>query len=361
MMLHRVTTPVLLAAGLLCLAATGPTVIAQSETGQRSVQKGIPARTIGIQGQRARLPVPGNSGRTPIQRQTTLPGLSTNTSSVGGGAGGQPGIVVRPGGYVHHGSGVRLDGSYDDGGLSLRFHLGNGARLLRDGTLYYPAGRYSTGVYTEGTYLHTGRYGSGYHYNPYWYYDSGRYWSTQPIDGVMTRQLDPTLLMRPQPQQVMQPAEPPRELTPLELARVYFAADEAEKAIEAFRDHLAEDPEDVDAMRSLGLAMLDAGRLSDGTAMVALAYRTDALLARSPVDLDELGLGARRHDRLLSRALTYAKRTDASSAHLAGVVLLQAEGKTAGAIRVLERAERAGLEEDITDAFRRELGTPVHR
>lgn len=343
---------VVAAAGLV----TGvPGARGQSDTGASSAtQNGTPARSVGHQGQRVRMPGMANPGRSlPIQRQLTLPGLSPTPQGVGQPVVGHPGVYpVR----VRTGDGVQVNGSYEDGNLALRFHLGSGATLLPDGSVLYPRG-----VYTTGYYLQSGGHGSGYRYNPYWYYDSGRYWSSRPIDGVLTRQIDPTLLMTPQPQAPAQPAEPARELTALELAHAYVAADEADRAIQAFRDHLVDDPEDVDAMRGLGLAMLDAGRLSDGTAMVALAYRTDALLARSPVDLDELGLGARRHDRLLSRVLAYAKRTDASSAHLAGVVLLQAEGKIAGATRVLDRAERAGLDEGIVDALRRELGTPAHR
>ena len=345
----------------LCVAAMGLLAMAPAAGGQTEAdapsanRNGTPIRSVGHQGQRVRLPGMANPGRTlPIHRQITLPGLSPSPL----GTGGQTpvgGPVVYPT-HGRSGDGLRVHGSYDDGNLALRFHLGSGATLLPDGTVLTPRG-----IYTTGYYLRSGGYGNGYGFNPYWYYDSGRYWSSRPVDGVLARQIDPTLLMQPLPQAPVQPAEPARELTPLELAHAYFAADEAERAIQEFRDHLLDDPEDVDAMRALGLAMLDAGRLSDGTAMVALAYRTDALLARSPVDLDELGLGARRHDRLLSRVLAYAKRTDASSAHLAGVVLLQAEGKTAGATRVLDRAERAGLDEDIVDAFRREIGTPAHR
>ena len=317
--------------------------------------RGIPVRGFGVQGQRASLPGLNRASGSLLDRRITLPGLSPTQPRTGGTAG-----VVEHSGYIYGGrgaDGVHIGGAYDDGDLSLRLHLGSGAVLLPDGRAYSPAGGYATGVHPHGTYLHTGRYGG---YNPYWYYNSGGYWSTRPVDGVLTRQLDPTLLMRPQPLPA-QPVEPERELTPLERARAFLKADEAEKAVTAFRDHLDEDPEDVNAMRSLGLALLDAGRLADGTAMVALAYRTDAMLARTPVALDELGLERRRHDRLLSRVLAYAKRTDAGSAHLAGVVLLQAEGKVAGASRVLDRAARAGLDEDIVDALRRELGTPARR
>ncbi len=353
-------------------AVAAPGAAAQSHSSgysasQHNGGRGIPVRGFGVQGQRASLPGLNRSGGSLLNRQITLPGLSPTQPR----AGGTADVAGHPG-YIYGGrgaDGIHIGGAYDDGDLSLRLHLGSGgsgAVLLPDGRVYYPAGGggYAAGVYTQGTYLHTGlhtgRYGYGAYSNPYWYYDSGRYWSRRPVDGVLNRQLDPTLLMRPQPLPA-QPVEPVRELTALERARAFLKADEAEKAVTAFRDHLDEDPEDVNAMRSLGLAMLDAGRLSDGTAMVALAYRTDAMLARKPADLDELGLGARRHDRLLSRVLAYAKRTDAGSAHLAGVVLLQAEGKVAGASRVLDRAERAGLDEDIVDALRRELGTPAHR
>lgn len=358
-MLRTGTNPALVMCAVFCLMMSGGMAQAQNTSGgQTSGGKGIPARSVGHQGARVRLPGMANPGRTlPIHRQLTLPGLSP--VPVNGGV--QPGYVGRPGVYLPSSGngGVTLDGSYEDGDLSVRFHLGNGATYLPDGRVYYP---YRTGVYTEGVYLQSGAYRGGYRYNPYWYYDSGRYWSNDPVDGVVIRQLDPTLLMRPIPQPAAAPAaEPEIELTAIERAQLLMRADRAEDAIDAYEEHLKEDPEDVDAIRVMGIATLEAGRIDDGTALIALAYHTDALLARKPVDLEEIGLGARRHDRLLGRALAYAKRTDAGSAHLAGVVLLQAEGKTAGATRVLDRAERAGLDADITDAFRRELGTPAHR
>lgn len=352
MRVHARTSAILVAA-VLGLAA--PAAIAQNSN-QSEGSNGISARRVGTQGQRVRMPGMANPGRTlPIHRQSNVPGFTNTQPSLGVPNSGVnfPGPVPVRGVVTE---GTYLNGSYDGGNLALQFHLGSGATLLPDGTVLYPRTAHTTRYL-----LQNGRYGDGYYwYDPYWYYDSGRYWSTRPIDGVLTRQVDPTLLVRPQP--TPQPAAAPvPELTSLEKAHKYLADDEAEKAIEAFRDHLKEDPEDMDAVRGLGLAMLDAGRMSDGTALIALAYHTDALLARTPVDLDELGLGARRYDRLLTRVLGYAKRTDANAAHLAGVLLLQAEGKVAGATRVLDRAERAGLEEDVVDAFRRELGTPAHQ
>lgn len=292
----------------------------------------------GLIGVPAKLPnVLGRNRTLPIDRRITLPGLPE----------GQPGpLPVFPvGGVVVGGSdcivvddGVFLKGRFTEDDLKFRFHLGGPSIIdcdQHDHHHHFPTWRY-----------------------PFSY---GSWYRTGPIDGLYTQPIDYSLITPPATQTPAPPAQPARELTALEKAQVLMSIEELDAAIEAYREHLDQDPEDVEAMRALGVAMLEDGRLEDGVAMVALAYRTDPMLARSPLDLHALGLDDRRFDNLLARVLGFARRTDSGSAHLVGAVLLQADGKISGAARVLARSEDAGLEAAIADAMDRELGRAAHR
>jgi len=331
--------------GLLAVAAGAQQVTT-------TVQTTLPSSRGGLIGQPAVLPnVLGRNRSLPIERLITLPGLPAGTPTAHlPGSFPVPAIVGRN--IFHDGDGLRIDGRYDDDNLALRFHLGTGYALHERGLHDYPST--SSG---RGYYLRDGRI----YYDPSWYYyRSGVSLSTGPIDGVLTSRTDATLRSprTPQPAVVV---EPEVELTVIERARLLMGAEELDEAIESFRDHLDEDPEDVQAMRDLGVAMIEAGRAEDGIAAIAMAYRTDPLLARSALDLAGLGLEGRRYDNLLSHVLLLARKIDSGSAHLAGAMLLQADGKVAGAARVLDRAERAGLADEVVGPLRRELGIPAHK
>ncbi len=294
----------------------------------------------GLMGVPARLPnVLGRDRSLPLERRITLPGLYPDDP------GPQPfpvpGAVGRPDWHGWHDGcevdgGLTIDGKYSDDHWKLRFHLGS-PTIDRCDPPYY------------------------HRYWPYypWYYSYGSYLNTYPIDGYYTQTADYSLLYPQLTQPQPQPQEPAPELTSLQRAQLFMQADALDAAIEAYRDHLENDPEDVESMRALGLAMLEDNRFEDGVAMIALAYRTDPLLARVPLNLASLGIDGRRYDNLHSRVLNFAARTDSASAHLARSVLLQAEGEVRGAIRVLQRAEKAGLAAEILDALRRELGMPI--
>lgn len=337
--------------GVVCSAVLTATVGAQQVT--TTIQTTQPSSRGGLLGQPAVLPnVLGWNRSLPIERQITLPGLPAGTPTVY-----QPGTVGVPavvgGRHYYNHDGVWVDGSYDGDDLRLRFHLGTGADLLRRGRYYY----YPTAYTNRGYYYRDGRLC----YDPSWYYyRTGVSLSTGPVDGVLTTRVDNSLRSTPVAPQPPAPL-PEVELTAIERARLLMAADEVEDAIESFRDHLDEDPEDVEAMRDLGVALVEAGRTEDGVAAIALAYRTDPLLARSVFDLTGLGLEGRRYDNLLSRVLLLARKVDSGSAHLAGAMLLQADGKVAGAARVLDRAERAGLGDEVVGPLRRELGIPAQK
>jgi hypothetical protein len=317
-----------------------------------------PSSRGGLLGQRAALPnVLGRNRTLPIDRHITLPGLPVGTPMPQAPS-PRPAVVGWP--RVGSGGGLQVDGDYDGEKLDLHLHLGNGGTLIDDGRWYSPRG-YSG----RGYYYYNGRlyYSNGGYYRPGGYYYTPRhyYYSDEPVDGVLTERVDYTLRA---PQTAQAPSEavaPAPELTALEKAGLFMAADDLERAVRYYREHLDEDPEDVSAMRAMGVAMVEEGRVEDGVAVVAMAYRTDPLLARTPLDLVALGLDGRRYDSLLSRVLSFANKVDSGSAHLAGAALLQADGKVAGANRVLDRAERAGLAAEVVDPMRRELGVPAQR
>ncbi|MBK7403945.1 MAG: hypothetical protein IPJ41_04770 [Phycisphaerales bacterium] len=324
---------------LLAVAGLGAGAFGQS-------QSQLPTPQGGLSGQRADFPnVLSPDATLPINRHITLPGLPTAPGP--NRVAPVPAVVGGPGTVVGT-DGVRINGQYNNGDFSLNFHLGSGLRgVVQPGVLYGRDGYY----YAPYGWSRT---------SPWWRYRYGEYYSNAPVDGVLTQRVDYSL-RAPQLTQPPAPAqEPPRELTAIEKARLLMAADELDSAIASYRDHLDTDPEDVKAMREMGLAMIEDDRPDDGVAMVALAYRTDPSLARAPIELAPLGLDGRRYDSLLAKALQFARRTDSGSAHLVGAILLQADGKYSGAARVLDRAEKAGLSGDVLDPVRREIGRPAN-
>lgn len=323
----------------LCVAALAAGVAGQ-QVQVTQAQTAPPSSRGGLMGVPAKLPnVLGRNRSLPIERQITFPAPTLPPLGPGGLAPG-PGVIWG-GNCWKVGDGLTIRGHLSNDDWKLHFKL-RSPDLIECDPPRHP--------------------GWGY-YSPWWGIRYGSYINTGPVNGYYAGPVDYSLRypQLAQPQPAAPAAEPAPELTSLEKARLYMAVGALEEAIEAYRDHLDADPEDVEAMRALGVAMLEHGRTEDGIAMVALAYRTDPMLARSKLDLAEIGLDGRRYVSLRDRVLHFAARTDSGSAHLVGTMLLQADDKTPGAIRVLDRAARAGLSDDIVDAFRRELGVPVAR
>ncbi|HZW09403.1 MAG TPA: hypothetical protein VFF69_05815 [Phycisphaerales bacterium] len=300
-----------------------------------------PSARGGLMGVPAKLPnVLGRNRSLPLERRITLPGLAPDGHPGSGPVVGPIGGPIWDPDCDFDRGGLVVDGRVIDGDWKVGFHLGGPSLIDCDKDDHHHHDHWFHGV-------------------P-WYYRYGSWYRTGAIDGVYTQPVDYSLRMPQIAQPPAPPAQPERELTAIERAELLMAVEELDGAISAYREHLGADPEDVQAIRALGLAMIEDGRFEDGVAMVALAYRTDPMLARTPLDLAALGLDGKRYNSLLARVLGFAKRTDSGSAHLVGAMLLQADGKLSGAARVLERSEKAGLEDAIADAFRRELGRPAN-
>jgi hypothetical protein len=163
----------------------------------------------------------------------------------------------------------------------------------------------------------------------------------------------------PQPTTLVPPAtvaQPePKPLTGRELGDAYLHWDEPERAVATYQAHLAANPNDVQALRMLGLALIDAGRMQEGIATLALAYERDTQLANSPILPDIFGPtdDLRRN---LNRVSMYANRVNTASAWLALAVLMQAEGRNRPAAAMIDRALQAGLHPEVAAAMRNAVG-----
>lgn len=145
------------------------------------------------------------------------------------------------------------------------------------------------------------------------------------------------------------------ELTDLELALVFMRRNEPEEAARWFESHLRAFPNDVEVMRSYAAALIGAGRMADGVAMLAYAYDAVPGLASRPMERSLWGDSPARLRRAVEDAVRYAQRTPSASAWLTVTVLIQAEGRDAVALRMLERAESLGLGPAVADRLRLRL------
>ncbi|MCL4741339.1 MAG: hypothetical protein KJZ54_03970 [Phycisphaerales bacterium] len=238
--------------------------------------------------------------------------------------------------YVQE-SGFRLNASYSGDKWSIDARLGSDPVQLIDGRwVTVPGYRY---VYP--------RYPYSRSYDR-WYGSYPRY----PIDGTLTA--PPQIVYVTQ----QQPAAQPEPLTPMERARVLLRYEQSQEAVAALREHLRDDPEDTGAMRLLGLALIESGDPAQGAAVLALAYRTDPTLAGNTTDLDLFAGRAGRARGMIDRSMHYAARANSASGWLAATVLLHADGRSAAARRVLERAREAGLESEVYDRLSAMVGFP---
>lgn len=144
--------------------------------------------------------------------------------------------------------------------------------------------------------------------------------------------------------------EPPPPTPPDQIARSLCDHARFTDALPHVRAHLAKHADDRAAQRWLALALLGAKRTEDAIAVVRGIYRTDPLIARTPIDLDATGLKSQAQDLFLA-AVAHANKTQASSAWLTAAVIAQAQARGEQARTCLAKARNAGLEADIHDPF----------
>ena len=138
-------------------------------------------------------------------------------------------------------------------------------------------------------------------------------------------------------------------------ARLSLDAGDALRAVQLFEAHLAQDPDDFAAMRTLGLILAMNDREDDGFALVAEAYGSDLGLAEQPVQpwIEADRVGWRRGERDVMRRM--ALRPSANG-WLTAAVMKQATGDVETAERLIRNAAELGLDSDIAKAMLDILG-----
>lgn len=250
------------------------------------------------------------------------------------------GVVGRRGGYrvadpycdTGRGSGFRLDGDYSDDNLRVRVHIGSDLNHHQRKCDYPYYWRTTTGVYYTG--YGYSRYDWPYSYRP-------------PIQGL------------PPTQQVTvpatQPQDQPEPATAIDVARWSLTVGAYEDAVAAYREHLGENPDDALAVRELGLVLMETKKVTEGVAVIALAYDMDSTLAGKALEEGMFADGATDLRHAVTRAVTFANRTKSGASWLTVAMLMQGQGRDGRAMEMVERAEQVGLNPDIVEAMKREL------
>ena len=188
-----------------------------------------------------------------------------------------------------------------------------------------------------------GWYGSSYAYS-WWYYSvPDRY--RGPIYGQSgDLSTDGSYSSTPSYVEEVPEAMP---LSAIEVARLEMSIGNPEYAIEAYRAHLSEYPNDWIAVRELGLAKIRIGDRGDGIAMVSYAYSMEPTLAYEavPAGLFE-NSDALMRDSVID-VVGWGHRNPSASAWLTVAVLMQAEGRDGPALRMIERARGYGLDRSV--------------
>lgn len=130
----------------------------------------------------------------------------------------------------------------------------------------------------------------------------------------------------------------------VERANLALSLGYVEDATSLFREHLAAQPNDATSMRGLALSLLYERDLQRGTAMMLAAYQADPTLAVRRIEpgwLPDSGGGLR--DRV-NETVNFAHRTKRPEAWLTVLVLMQAEGRSAVALKNFGKAREAGLD-----------------
>lgn len=131
-----------------------------------------------------------------------------------------------------------------------------------------------------------------------------------------------------------------------ELGDTYLRLGDPDNAARIYQQHLAKHPGDAEATRSLGVALIVAGRSQEGAEQIGRAYRIDPMLADRPFRTDLLASPA-EFKRALDQTTRWATSTNTPDAWLASAALLQADGSSAAARGALDKARAAGLEDGV--------------
>jgi hypothetical protein len=189
----------------------------------------------------------------------------------------------------------------------------------------------------------------GYGY-PWGYYGYDR--TPYPIDGpvvIYSNMQDPA---QAEPEEAVE-AEP---LTEPQRAALLLRAGDVQGAIDVLRAHLTGASEDAEALRLLGLALIVNEQSTEAAAVMTFAYERDRSMAHRPLSAGNVDGGRRSLRDAVRTAVASANEQNTASTWLLVTVLMQAEGRADRAAVMLDRARKAGLDEQVYLAMKAALG-----
>lgn len=243
-------------------------------------------------------------------------------------------------GRIGSGEGVQVDytarGDRFNFGISINGQQLNRYQMLK--ALHMGYGRWSPGlawrsiaydkylrdVYNDG-------YGSGYVIAPAWGY----------ADPALSTSYAPA-----QPDPAAQQGAAASQTDALQYAESLLGAERFKQAAVAYREHMAQHPDDADALRMLAVTLILDRRPREAADLMLAAYRMNPTLADAPVSLPA-GLGNADLAAAAGRAIDYAQRSKDAGSWLAAAVLSHARAKTPVARQFAESARAAGLDPEL--------------
>jgi len=153
-----------------------------------------------------------------------------------------------------------------------------------------------------------------------------------------------------------EPARPPAPLTTMQQAAEALQRGDATAAASFFQQRLIENDNDALAQRGLALALLEQRKLEQAIAVLGQTYVKYPWLAGLPIPASSLPGGERDLRSRFNSVMTYANRTNTSSSLLSAAIFAQAEDRPEVALKLIDRAEAAGLDAPVVAALRTALG-----
>lgn len=127
------------------------------------------------------------------------------------------------------------------------------------------------------------------------------------------------------------------------------------EAAEWYRQHLDENPDDARVMREYAAALLESGRTVDAVALMGYAYSLSPGLANEAMGPAIWGDSAFRLRHSVTDAVRFGHRSSSGNVWLLVAVLMQAEGRDAVALKMIDRAVTEGLDAGVADRMRLRL------
>lgn len=171
-----------------------------------------------------------------------------------------------------------------------------------------------------------------------------------PIDSAMMEPVDINSLYpglsAAQSQQITASLSTER-LSSTEAADQQFRAGHLSSTVEGYKQHLSLHPEDNGTKVRLALALLDAGEIADGMALLHMVYSTDPQFAATSFRDIAPAWPTARVRAAVRRSVDQANRSGSASAWMTVALLMEAEGRVSLASQMIERAVANGLDPTV--------------